>query len=214
MPRSVFSHLCAADDPDDDDYTAGQFAYFDECCDILQRGFDFHIMRHILNSTGIIRFPEHQHDMVRLGIGLYGIATMHDGSMDGLERVSSLKSVIIAIRQWPAGTTIGYNRKGVLTRQSLIATVPVGYADGLDRHLGCGNLKVLVNGHRCPTVGKICMDVMMIDVTDLPDCNVGDKVEIFGNNVTADELADTLGTIPYEILTSVSTRVKRIYYRE
>lgn len=214
VPRSVFSHLCSADDPDDDDYTAGQFAYFDECCDILQRGFDFHIMRHILNSTGIIRFPEHQYDMVRLGIGLYGIATMHDGSMDGLERVSSLKSVIIAIRQWPAGTTIGYNRKGVLTRQSLIATVPVGYADGLDRHLGCGNLKVLVNGHRCPTVGKICMDVMMIDVTDLPDCNVGDKVEIFGNNVTADELADTLGTIPYEILTSVSTRVKRIYYRE
>lgn len=214
VPRSIFSHLCAADDPADDDYTMMQFSYFDECCETVQRNFDFHIMRHILNSTGIIRFPEHQYDMVRLGIGLYGIATLHDGSMDGIERVSSLQSVIIAIRQWPAGTTIGYNRKGVLTRTSLIATVPVGYADGLDRHFGCGRLKVLVNGHRCPTVGKICMDVMMIDVTDLPDCNVGDKVEIFGNNVTADELADTLGTIPYEILTSVSTRVKRIYYRE
>lgn len=214
VPRSIFSHLCAADDPADDDYTMMQFAYFDECCEFVQSHFDFHILRHILNSTGIVRFPKQQHDMVRLGIGLYGIATMHDGSMDGLERVSSLQSVIIAIREWPAGTTIGYNRKGVLTRNSLIATVPVGYADGLDRHLGCGRLKVLVNGHRCPTVGKICMDVMMIDVTDLPDCNVGDKVEIFGNNVTADELADTLGTIPYEILTSVSTRVKRIYYRE
>lgn len=214
MPSSVFSHLCAADDPMDDEYTCGQFEYFDRCCDRLQRHFSHHILRHILNSTGIIRFPEYQCDMVRLGIGLYGIKTMDDGSMDGLERVSALTSVIIAIREWPAGTTVGYNRKGVLTRPSRIATVPIGYADGLDRHLGCGRLKVMVNGHRCPTVGKICMDVMMIDVTDIPECEVGDRVEIFGNNVTADELAETLGTIPYEVLTSVSTRVKRIYYRE
>ena len=152
--------------------------------------------------------------MVRLGIGLYGIKTMNDGSQDALEPVSSLRSVVISIREWPAGTTIGYNRKGVLTRLSRIATVPIGYADGLDRHLGCGRLKVSVNGHRCPTVGKICMDVMMIDVTDLPDCAVGDKVEIFGPSVPADELADTLGTITYEIMTSVAMRVKRIYYRE
>lgn len=214
MPKSIFSHLCAADDPMDDEYTRAQFDYFDRCCAIVQRGFDHHILRHILNSTGIVRFPEHHCDMVRLGIGLYGIKTMNDGSQDALEPVSSLRSVVISIREWPAGTTIGYNRKGVLTRLSRIATVPIGYADGLDRHLGCGRLKVSVNGHRCPTVGKICMDVMMIDVTDLPDCAVGDKVEIFGPSVPADELADTLGTITYEIMTSVAMRVKRIYYRE
>lgn len=212
--RSVFSHLAAADDPADDEYTRAQFEYFDRCCDMLQAGFSHHILRHILNSTGIVRFPGQQHDMVRLGIGLYGIRTLDDGSMDALERVSSLSSVIIAIRRWPAGTTIGYNRKGVLKRDSLIATIPIGYADGVDRHLGCGALSVDVAGHRCPIVGRICMDVMMIDVTDYPEAAVGDRVEIFGNRVPAEELSSTLSTITYEILTSVSTRVKRIYYRE
>lgn len=213
-PQSVFSHLCAADDPADDDYTRGQFEYFYRCCDTLQAGFPHHILRHILNTTGIVRFPDHQCDMVRLGIGLYGIATMHDGSMDALEQVSSFKSVIISIRDWPAGTTVGYNRRGLLKRDSRIATVPVGYADGIDRHLGNGGLKVSVNGHRCPTVGNICMDVMMIDVTDVPNVSIGDSVEIFGRNVPADDVAESLSTITYEVLTSVSTRVKRIYYRE
>ena len=213
-PQSAFSHLCAADDPADDDYTRGQFEYFYRCCDTLQAGFPHHILRHILNTTGIVRFPDHQCDMVRLGIGLYGIATMHDGSMDALEQVSSFKSVIISIRDWPAGTTVGYNRRGLLKRDSRIATVPVGYADGIDRHLGNGGLKVSVNGHRCPTVGNICMDVMMIDVTDVPNVSIGDSVEIFGRNVPADDVAESLSTITYEVLTSVSTRVKRIYYRE
>lgn len=214
-PRSVFSHLCAADDPADDDYTRMQFAYFDECCDELQKAYPGHrILRHILNSTGIVRFPEQQHDMVRLGIGLYGIATMNDGSMDALRPVSSLHSVIISIREWPEGTTIGYNRRGKLTRPSRIATIPIGYADGLDRHLGNGHSCMSVNGHRCPTVGNICMDVCMIDVTDVPDCKVGDRVEIFGHDIPAAELASTLGTIPYEILTSVASRVKRVYFRE
>lgn len=172
------------------------------------------ILRHILNSSGIVRFPEQQHDMVRLGIGLYGISTLSDGSMDALRPVSSLHSVIIAIRQWPAGTTIGYNRRGVLRRTSRIATIPLGYADGLDRHLGNGHSEMCVNGHRCPTVGNICMDVCMIDVTDVPDCRVGDRVEIFGHDIPASELAGELGTIPYEILTSVAKRVKRVYYRE
>lgn len=212
-PRSVFSHLAAADDPTQDEYTRMQFDIFDRCCDVIQSGYSTHIMRHILNSTGITRFPEHQNDLVRLGICLYGVPTMHDGSQDGIKLVSSLESVIIAIREWPAGTTVGYNRRGVLTRQSRIATIPVGYADGYLRHLGNGRATMLVNGHRCPTVGNICMDLCMIDVTDV-DCREGDRVEIFGPEMQPEELSDVLDTIPYEILTSVSTRVKRVYYKQ
>lgn len=215
VPKSIFSHLCAADDPMEDDYTMSQFEYFGECCDTLQAAFpERKILRHILNSTGITRFPEHQLDMVRLGIGLYGIKTVHDGSQDELRPVSSLHTVIISIKKWDAGTTIGYNRRGVLKRTSLIATVPVGYADGINRHLGWGNSAMIVRGVKCPTVGTICMDACMIDVTDVPDVHVGDRVEVFGENMPVDTLADTLQTIPYEVLTSISQRVKRIYYRE
>ena len=212
-PVTVFSHLCVADEPAQDDYTLSQFAYFDECCKILQGGFKHHIMRHILNTTGIVRFPEHQFDLVRLGIGLYGISTTTDGSERDLRPVSSLHTVIISIKEWQAGTTIGYGRRGVLTRDSHIATIPVGYADGLDRHFGNGNIKLYVNGVLCPTVGNICMDVCMIDVTDA-SCKVGDTVEIFGSHIPVEELAEVRGTIPYEILTSISSRVKRVYYRE
>lgn len=170
-------------------------------------------MRHILNSTGISRFPAHQHDMVRLGICLYGIPTMDDGSQDGLRQVSSLTTTIISIKEWPAGTTIGYNRNGLVSRTSRIATIPVGYADGINRHLGNGGMQVLINGVRCPSIGNVCMDACMIDVTEA-DCKVGDRVEIFGDNIPVQEIANTLDTIPYEVLTSVSSRVKRIYYRE
>lgn len=215
VPASIFSHLCAADDPSEDDYTRGQFEYFDKCVRMLLDAFPGRrILRHILNSTGIARFPDHQLDMVRLGIGLYGVRTMRDGSQDALRPVSTLRSVVISLKEWPAGTTIGYNRRGVLTRPSVIATVPIGYADGIDRHLGYGNASFLIGGHLCPTVGSICMDACMVDVTDVPGVKVGDSIEIFGENVSVDTLADALGTIPYEILTSVSDRVKRIYYRE
>ncbi len=214
-PRSIFSHLCAADDPLEDDYTRGQFEYFDECCRMLQDAFPGRrIIRHILNSTGITRFPEHQLDMVRLGIGLYGIKTMNDGSQDNLRPVSSLHTVIISLKHWPAGTTIGYNRRGLLKRDSVIATVPIGYADGINRHLGYGNSSMVVKGVECPTVGSICMDACMIDVTDVPDVRTGDRVEVFGDNMPVDRLAETLGTIPYEVLTSISQRVKRVYFRE
>lgn len=210
--RSVFSHLCCADDPADDDYTRGQFALFERCCELIQSAFPHRILRHILNSAGALRFPEKQYDMVRLGIGLYGINVVPE-SEGRLERVSSLHSVIIAIRDWPAGTTIGYNRRGRLDRASRIATIPIGYADGIDRHLGYGNMTVSVNGHACPTVGSVCMDVMMVDVTDAP-CNIGDRVELFGNAVPTESVAEALTTIPYEVLTSVSRRVKRVYFRE
>ncbi|MCH5326329.1 MAG: bifunctional UDP-N-acetylmuramoyl-tripeptide:D-alanyl-D-alanine ligase/alanine racemase [Duncaniella sp.] len=215
VARSVFSHLCAADDPLEDDYTRSQFDYFDRCATMLCEAFpERRILRHILNSTGITRFPEHQLDMVRLGIGLYGVPTLHDGSQAQLRPVSTLRTVIISVKEWPAGTTIGYNRRGKLQRDSIIATIPIGYADGLNRHLGYGNASFLVAGTLCPTVGSICMDACMIDVTDVPGIVPGMSVEVFGENISVDSIADSLDTIPYEILTSVSQRVKRIYYRE
>ena len=215
VPRSIFSHLCAADDPTDDDYTMGQFDYFGQCCHMLLSAFpERKILRHILNSTGITRFPDYQFDMVRLGIGLYGVRTMHDGSQDALRPVSTLRTAIISLKTWPAGTSIGYNRRGRLRRESVIATIPIGYADGLNRHFGNGGTSMRVGGVLCPTVGNICMDACMIDVTDVPDVAVGQSVEVFGDTISVDTLADTLGTIPYEVLTSISERVKRVYYRE
>lgn len=212
-PISVFSHLAAADQPEMDEYTQSQFELFNRCCETLQSAFNHHIMRHILNSTGISRFPEHQNDMVRLGICLYGIKTMEDGTQDDLKQVSSLTTTIISIKEWPEGTSIGYNRRGMCKRQSRIATIPVGYADGINRHLGNGKMQVLINGVRCPSIGNVCMDQCMIDVTDT-ECQVGDRVEIFGPNIPVAEIANTLDTIPYEILTSISSRVKRVYFRE
>lgn len=213
-PVSVFSHLAAADDPAMDDYTLEQFEKFDKWSAMLREKWPA-MKRHILNSTGITRFPDKQYEMVRLGICLYGIATMNDHSQEGLRPVSALRTSIIALRDWPAGTTIGYNRKGVCKSNSRIATIPIGYADGINRHLGNGGMQVGINGHRCPTIGNICMDACMIDVTGCgDDVHVGDSVEIFGYDIPVSELSDTLGTIPYEILTSVSTRVKRVYFRE
>ena len=212
-PVSIFSHLCTADDLTNDDYAHFQLEYFDRCCDVFLPAFDHKVMRHILNTDGILRFADHQYEMVRLGIGLYGVPTLGKGYDDKLRPVSALHSVIIQIRDWEPGTTVGYGRHGVLRRQSRIATIPIGYADGFNRHLGCGKGEVWINGKRVPTVGNICMDLFMADVTDV-DCAVGDKVEIFGEHISAQEIADRLDTIPYEVLTSVSSRVKRIYYSE
>lgn len=212
-PASMFSHLCVADEPAQDAYTMQQFAYFEECTAMIQAEFSHYILRHILNTTGIVRFPDKQFDMVRIGIGLYGIKTMFDHSEDALKPVSSLHSVVISIKEWPEGTTIGYGRHGVLHRPSRIATVTIGYADGFDRHFGNGYTNMWVNGTLCPTVGNVCMDAVMIDVTDA-QCEVGDIVEIFGEHIPVEALSEVRGTIPYEILTSVSPRVKRVYYRE
>ena len=212
-PASIFSHLATADDFAKTDYAQQQFDYFDKCSELFCSSFDTPIMRHILNTDGIVRFPEHQYEMVRLGIGLYGIPTLGNDYDSSLRPVSSLHSVIIQIREWEAGSTIGYGCKGVLKRKSKIATIPIGYADGFNRRLGGGVGEIYINGKKVPTVGNICMDLFMADVTDA-DCKIGDKVEIFGEHITANEIADKLGTIPYEVLTSVSTRVKRIYYRE
>lgn len=213
-PVTVFSHLAAADEPALDDYTMEQLDKFDRWAGRLREEWPG-IRRHILNSTGITRFPERQYELVRLGICLYGVATMNDGSQDGLRPVSSLSTSVIALRDWPAGTTIGYGCAGQCMTPSRIATIPIGYADGINRHLGNGVMKVSINGHRCPTIGRICMDICMIDVTECgDDVHVGDRVEIFGPAIPVTELSEQLETIPYEILTSVSTRVKRVYYRE
>lgn len=212
-PMSIFSHLATADDLENDDYARRQLDYFDRCSRLFLEAFDYPILRHVLNTDGVLRFPEYQYEMVRVGIGLYGVPTLGKGYDDNLHTVSSLRSVIIQIREWEQGATVGYGRKGVLQRRSRIATIPVGYADGLDRRLGCGRGEVVVNGKRVPTVGNICMDLFMADVTDV-DCHVGDKVEIFGDAMPVTEVASRMGTIPYEVLASVSSRVKRIYYSE
>jgi len=206
-PISVFSHFVGSDGDCFDDFTRGQFAIFNDASSKLKQAFPT-ILRHICNSAGIERFPEYHLDMVRLGIGLYGINPF-DNSV--INTISTLKTTILQIRDVVATDTVGYSRWGKLTRPSRIAAIPIGYADGLNRHLGRGVGYCLVNGQKAPYVGNICMDVCMIDVTDI-DCREGDSVEIFGNNLPVTVLSDLLDTIPYEILTSVSERVKRVYF--
>jgi alanine racemase len=212
--KSVFSHLATADCLDQDEYTLSQLKYYTRCSQKIVDHFPHKILRHVLNTAGILRFPDYQFDMVRLGIGLYGIPVLNNGMESALRPISSLRSVIIAIHPWEQTETIGYGRRGVLNRKSLVATVPIGYADGFNRHCGRGNWKVAVNGHLCPTLGNICMDLCMIDVTDVPDVRIGDSVIIFGPDNPVTDMADMLDTIPYECLTSVSPRVRRVYYRE
>ncbi|MCD8293373.1 MAG: bifunctional UDP-N-acetylmuramoyl-tripeptide:D-alanyl-D-alanine ligase/alanine racemase, partial [Prevotellaceae bacterium] len=208
--RSVFSHLAGSDTPLLDGFTRRQIETFEAASAVLQAAFPHKILRHICNSAGIERFPGAQFDMVRLGLGLYGIDPV-DNSV--LHTVSTLKTTILQIRDVPKEETVGYSRKGRLERDSRIAAIPIGYADGLDRRLGNGHAYCLINGRQAPYVGNICMDICMVDVTDIP-CREGDSVEIFGGHLPITVLSDILGTIPYEVLARVSTRVKRVYYMD
>ncbi len=210
IPRSVFSHFVGADSDDFDEFSAKQFESFERGSKALQAAFDHKILRHIDNSAGILHFPERQLDMCRLGIGLYGIDS-RDNHI--LHTVSTLKTTILQLREVKKEDTVGYSRKGTLQRDSRIAAIPIGYADGLNRHLGNGHCYCLVNGKKAPYVGNICMDVAMIDVTDIP-CQEGDMVEIFGEQLPVTVLSDALDTIPYEVLTGLSSRVKKIYYQD
>ena len=210
IPRSVFSHLVGSDSEEFDSFTRSQIELFEKAAGELQEAFPHKILRHICNSAGIERFPDAQFDMVRLGIGLYGIDPVNNAVINN---VSTLKTTILQIKDVFKDETVGYSRKGHLNRNSRIAAIPIGYADGLNRHLGNGHAYCLVNGQKAYYVGNICMDVCMIDVTDI-DCKEGDKVVIFGDNLPITILSDILQTIPYEILTGVSTRVKRIYYQD
>jgi len=210
IPCSVFSHFVGSDSPDFDSFTKLQIERFNAAADTLQAAFKHHIIRHICNSAAIERFPEVQYDMVRLGLGLYGVNPLDN---QPLETVCTLKTTILQIRELEKGETVGYSRKGKIARHSRIAAIPIGYADGLDRHLGNGKAYCMVNGQKAYYVGNICMDVCMIDVTDI-ECQEGDSVEIFGPNLPVHVLSDILGTIPYEIISTVSIRVKRVYYTE
>ena len=210
IPRSVFSHFVGSDSDGFDEFSARQFALFEEGSQQLQAAFSHKILRHMDNSAGIEHFPERQMDMCRLGIGLYGVDPRNNRM---LSTVSTLKTTILQMRHVPAGETVGYSRKGKIERDSVIAAIPIGYADGLNRGLGNRRCYCLVNGQKAEYVGNICMDVAMIDVTDIP-CLEGDQVEIFGEHLPVTELSDVLGTIPYEVLTGVSNRVKRVYFQD
>ena len=210
IPRSVFSHFVGSDSDDFDTFSAHQFELFDTASKKLQLAFEHKILRHICNSAGIEHFPERQLDACRLGIGLYGVDSRDNHIIN---TVSTLKTTILQLRHVPKDETVGYSRKGVLTRDSVIAAIPIGYADGLNRHLGRGKGYCLVNGQKAPYVGNICMDVALIDVTDIP-CKEGDTVEIFGEHLPVTVLSDILDTIPYEVLTGVSNRVKKVYYQD
>ncbi len=207
--KTVFSHLAAADDPEMDAFTWQQIKSFEDISERILKVFPYHIDRHILNSAGIERFPEKQFDMVRLGIGLYGISL----TQLPLQSISTFRSTVSQIKKVNPGETVGYNRMGKIADRRDIAIVPVGYADGLDRRLGNGTGQAFIKGQRVPVVGNICMDMLMLDVTGL-NVVAGDSVEFFGNNIPVSEMAEKTGTIPYEILTGVSQRVKRVYMYE
>lgn len=210
IPRSVFSHFAGSDSDNFDDFSAQQFALFDAGSKQLQAAFSHKILRHIDNSAGIEHFPERQLDMCRLGLGLYGI---NPRTNKVINQVSTLKTTILQKRFVKAGDTVGYSRRGKIEKDSYIAAIPIGYADGLDRRLGNRHGYCLVNGQRAYYVGNICMDVAMIDVTGI-DCEEGNQVEIFGEHLPVTILSDIMQTIPYEVLTGVSNRVKRVYYQD
>ena len=210
VARSVFSHLAGSDSSIFDDFTMEQIGKFQTAAKTLEEGLEYKVIKHILNTAGIERFPQYQMDMVRLGIGLYGVSA---SGLRGLRNVSTLKTTILQIQDVPKGDSIGYGRRSYVDRDSRIAIIPIGYADGLDRHFSNREGIVLINGQRCPIIGNICMDACMVDVTDI-EAHEGDTVVIFGEGLEVNELSDRLHTIPYEILTSVSPRVKRVYYRE
>jgi len=209
---SVFSHLAGSDNAEHDNFTKDQIQSFEKASEKIIKSFKYKIPRHILNSSGILRFPKSQYEMVRLGIGLYGIDTTGKAQRN-LENVGTLKSVIAQIKLINKGETIGYNRKGLAKEEMKIGIMNIGYADGLNRELGNGNCTVYINGKSTPIIGDICMDMCFIDLTNIA-AKEGDEVIVFGKEQPIQEIAIKLNTIPYEILTSISQRVKRIYLYE
>lgn len=206
---SVFSHLAGSDEAQFDAFTHEQANYFNTCATQLQSALKYPIIKHICNTAGIERFPEYHFDMCRLGIGLYGLSFAHAT----LRNVCTLKTTILSIKTVPANATIGYGRHTTLSEPRQIAVIPIGYADGFDRRFSNYGGEVLVRGKRCPVVGNVCMDQAMIDVTGT-DAQPGDYAIVFGDQLPLQELADKLHTIPYEVLTSISRRVQRLYFYE
>lgn len=209
---SVFSHLVASDESEHDEFTRKQVKRFSRICEEMKSHFAYPFLRHILNSSGIMRFPDAQFEMVRLGIGLFGIAVEPDDQKH-FKNVSTLRTTISQLRQVNKGETIGYSRKGVASENSIVATVPIGYADGLHRVLSNGKGKMWINGKAAPIIGNVCMDMCMLDVSGI-NCKEGDDVIVFDAEHSIEELAKDMGTISYEVLTNVSPRVKRVYWQE
>jgi alanine racemase len=209
---SVFSHLVASDEQEHDAFTREQIERFQRMSALLCSHFNYPILRHILNSSGILRFPEAQLDMVRLGIGLHGVAATPNEQRQ-LQMVSTLKTTISQIKHIRPGETVGYSRRGVAQKEMTIATVGIGYADGLSRRLGNGVGKMMVMGQLAPIVGSVCMDMTMIDISGIP-AREGTEVIVFGQEPTIIDISNQIGTIPYEVLTGISERVKRVYFHE
>ncbi|WP_205509385.1 bifunctional UDP-N-acetylmuramoyl-tripeptide:D-alanyl-D-alanine ligase/alanine racemase [Longitalea arenae] len=211
--QSVFTHLASSEDPQHDAYTHQQGALYLQMVEQLKAVLTYPFIRHVVNTAGIIRHPQWHLDMVRLGIGLYGGDSSGEGGLD-LREVSTLKSTIAQIKELKEGETVSYGRRGVATRDTRIATVRIGYADGYPRRLGNGTGKMLVNGHLAPIIGSVCMDMTMIDITDISHVREGDEVIVFGGDLPVKQVAHWAQTIPYELLAGISQRVKRVYFEE
>lgn len=211
--QSVFSHFTSSENEQHDAFTQQQAYSFIQSCQFIQEKLGYHFIKHIANTAGIFRHTNYQFDMVRLGIGLYGVDSAH-GKKIQLQTVATLKTTIAQIRTLKAGDTVGYNKKGIVTKDSKIATIRIGYADGFNRKLSNGNGAVYINNQLAKVIGNVCMDMTMIDITDIENVNEGDVIEIFGANLPIQQVAEWCNTISYEIMTSVSQRVKRVYIEE
>ncbi len=211
--KSVFSHLTSSEAAEHDGFTQQQAKLFEQGCTILENTLGYSFIKHIANTAAIFRHPNFQYDMVRLGIGLYGVDSAN-GKEVHLETVATLKSTVAQIRTVKANDSIGYNRKGTVLVDSKIATIRIGYADGFSRKLSNGIGSIYLQGQLAPVIGNVCMDMVMIDITNIPNVQEGDEVEIFGRHLPVQQMAEWCGTISYEIMTSVSTRVKRVYVEE
>ena len=209
---SVFSHLAAADEPEKVAFTERQAETFVAATEVLSQALGYQPKRHLLNTAGIERYGAYALDMARLGIGLYGISAT---GLGGVKPIARLTTVLLQIRELPAGEAIGYGCRGLTERPSRIAVIPIGYADGFSRRLSRGAYSVMLHGRLCPTIGNVCMDACMIDITDVPEARVGDQVLIFGGEERPiGVMAEACDTIPYEILTTLSSRIQRRYWRE
>ena len=211
--QTVFSHLAGSEDAAEDDFTTLQTERFTKAVNVLSGHLPYSFLKHLSNSAAIVRHPQLQMDMVRLGIGLYGIEPDAEDALD-LQPVATLRSTVAQIKEVKGGESVSYNRRGIVHRDSRIATVRIGYADGYSRRFGAGVGRMMINGKAAPVIGTVCMDMTMLDVTDIEGIGEGDDVIVFGASLPVQEVAKMIGTIPYEIMTGVSQRVKRVYFYE
>nr|HQV07383.1 alanine racemase [Chitinophagaceae bacterium] len=211
--QSVFTHLAASDDKKYDDFTHQQFEKFREAVQYLKKKIKDSFLAHIANSSAVVRYPDMQMDMVRLGIGMYGVDYSNTKSLN-LQTVATLKSTIAQIKILQAGESVSYNRQTIVNKETKIATIRIGYADGYPRRLGNGIGRVWLKGKQVPIIGTVCMDMLMIDISTVTDVKIGDEVQLFGDAISIREVAAWAGTIAYEIMTGISQRVKRVYFQE